>query len=87
MGFVTDRHGILPNVYSEQAFRAAALIVLRKWSGTALASTVPEQDTHHCFLLSFVGVLFLFFFPDSPDTSLTSRDLHVGQMDTFPVLS
>jgi hypothetical protein len=48
---------------------------------------VLEQDTHHRFLISFVGVLFLFFFPDPAGTSLTSRDLHVGQMDTFPVLS
>jgi hypothetical protein len=54
-------------------------------TGTGTCLSVPQQGTYQRFFTIFV--IFLSFFADPPDTSLTSRDLHVGQMDTLPVLS
>jgi hypothetical protein len=56
-------------------------------TGTDSHSSIPEQGTHQRFFTTFAVVLFLVFFPGPPDISFTSRDLHVGQKDTLPVLS
>jgi len=46
-----------------------------------------QHGTHLRFLLVFFVDAISWSFPDPSNTFSTSRDLHVGQMEIFPVLS
>jgi hypothetical protein len=65
------------------------LSIIVSTTGADTHTFIPDQGTHQCFFTTFFTIFdgFLSFFSGSPDTSLTSRDLHVGQIDTLPVLS
>ncbi len=54
---------------------------------TGQTSFETLQKSHLRFLLVFFVDAISWSFPDSSNTFSTSRDLHVGQMDIFPVLS